>query len=148
MVLARCQRVLVNSLDAEDACQDALIAISRRIGSFEGRSRFTTWLYPVVMNAAIDTYRRLRRRASVAGTDDALAGQAADAHTSVQAGARVDILDALDHVDPRFAEPVLLRDLYQLDYAEIAEQLGVPVGTVKSRIHEGRKTLQYLLERD
>ena len=138
-------RMLENPLDAEEAVQDALFAVSRHIGRFEGRSKFTTWLYPIVLNTSRDTYRRLKRRASVLGID--VHDRPADARVSVIAGGRVDLLEALEQMDPAFGEPVVLRDMYQLSYSEIAEQMGIAEGTVKSRIHEGRKTLQYLLSR-
>lgn len=144
-VFQRCLRVLPNRLDAEEATQDAMLTVAKRIGSFEGRSKFSTWLYRVSSNSAIDTYRRLKRRAE---EGDELPEITDLNRTSVIAGTRIDLLDALDQVDPRFAEPVVLRDVQGLDYSEIAELLDVPVGTVKSRIHEGRKTLQWLLDRN
>ncbi len=142
-VARRCQRILPHALDAEEATQDALMAVVKRIDGFEGRSKFSTWLYRVSSNAAVDTYRRLKRRA-IEG--DQLIEITSDNRTSVIAGTRIDLLDALVQVDARFGEPVVLRDLQGLDYAEIAEVLGVPVGTVKSRIHEGRRLLQRLLD--
>lgn len=144
-VLARCSRLLPNPLDAQEACQDTLLAVARRIGSFEGRARFSTWLYQVATNASLDTYRKLKRRGSVLGVE--LAERPALERTSVVAGTKVDLFEALEQVDPRFGEPVVLRDVFELDYAEIARQLGIPEGTVKSRIHEGRRTLRWLLER-
>jgi RNA polymerase sigma factor (sigma-70 family) len=144
-VKKRCQRVLPNALDAEEATQDALLAIARRIDRFEGRSRFSTWCYQVSTNAAVDTYRKLKRR--FAEGAELPEQMTSDMRTSVIAGTRIDLLEALEQVDPRFAEAVVLRDVQGLDYAEIAAVLGVPEGTVKSRIHEGRKTLKYLLER-
>ncbi len=141
-VARRCQRILPNALDAEEATQDALMVVVRRINAFEGRSTFRTWLYRVSSNASIDTYRRLKRR-SVEG--EAPVDLTSDNRTSVIAGTRVDLLDALERIDDRFGEPVVLRDLQGLDYAEIADALDVPVGTVKSRIHEGRRLLQQLL---
>ena len=144
-VMRQCRRVLPNPLDAEEACQDALLSVSRRIDRFEGRSRFTTWLYRLTMNSSLDTYRRLTRRALTTDIDDLdLAG---DARTSVIAGNRIDLLDAFDQVDEKYGMPVMLRDVYDLDYAEIAAALDIAEGTVKSRIHEGRKTMQYLLDR-
>jgi RNA polymerase sigma-70 factor (ECF subfamily) len=143
--LQRCGRLLPNPLDAEEAAQEALLAVATRIGGFEGRSRFSTWLYTVTTNAALDTYRRLKRRTSVLGVE--LDERAAPGSTSVLAGTRIDLLDSLEQIDPRFAEPVVLRDVCDLDYAEIAELLGVPVGTVKSRIHEGRRSLEWLMNR-
>ena len=144
-VLSRCSRLLPNALDAQEACQDTLFAVSRRIGTFEGRARFTTWLYQVATNASLDTYRKLKRRGSQLGVE--LDDRAAPERTSVVAGTKVDLFEALEHLDPRFGEPVVMRDVFELDYAEIARQLGIPEGTVKSRIHEGRRTLRWLLER-
>ncbi len=141
-VAARCARILPHALDAEEAAQDALLTVARRIDSFEGRSRFSTWLYRISSNAAIDTYRKLKRRAE---DGDELPEITSDNRTSVIAGTRLDVLEALEQVDIRFAEPVVLRDMQGLDYAEIADVLDLPLGTVKSRIHEGRRLLQYLL---
>lgn len=86
---------------------------------------------PVSSNAAVDTYRRLKRRA-IEG--DELFEVTSDNRTSVIAGTRIDLLDALEEVDTRFGEPVVMRDLQGLDCAEIAQVLDVPVGTVESRI--------------
>lgn len=144
-VLRHCKRLLPNELDAEEACQDALLSVSRRIDRFEGRSRFETWLYRITLNAGLDTYRRLKRRASTIDLDDV--ELTAAQRTSVVAGNRIDLLEAFGEVDPKFGVPVMLRDVYDLDYAEIAEALELNEGTVKSRIHEGRKTMQYLLDR-
>lgn len=146
-VLRRCARILPHSADAEDACQEALLAVARGIGGFEGRSRFTTWLYPVVANTAFATYRRLRRSALDAGLDHV--PEAADPRrVSVLAGTRLDVVEALERLrdaQPHVVEAVVLRDLMGLDYGEIAERLGVPLGTVKSRISHGRRTLRGLL---
>ena len=145
-VLRHCGRVLPHPMDAEEACQDTLLAVARRIGSFEGRSRFSTWLYQVTANASLDTYRRLKRQFSGLSPDE-LPELTAVERTSVIAGTRIDLLDALEQVDDRVGEPVMLRDMLGMDYAEIAEVLGVPTGTVKSRIHEGRQSLQKILGR-
>jgi len=146
-VLRRCARVLPYSGDAEDACQEALIAVARGIRGFEGRSRFSTWLYPVVANSAFATYRRLRRTAQDSGLD-AAPEQADPRRVSVLAGTRLDVVEALERLraeQPHVVEAVVLRDLMGLDYAEIAERLQVPLGTVKSRINHGRTTLRTLL---
>jgi RNA polymerase sigma-70 factor (ECF subfamily) len=144
-VLRHCGRLLPNPLDAEEACQDTLLQVSRRISTFEGRSRFETWLYRVTLNAGLDTYRRLKRRAATVDLDSV--ELTANERTSVVAGTRVDLMEAFESIAPRFGLPVMLRDVYDLDYAEIALEMGIAEGTVKSRIHEGRKTLQYLLDR-
>lgn len=144
-VFNRCLRILPNRMDAEEAAQDAMLTVARRITGFEGRSKFSTWLYRVSSNASVDTYRKLKRRSE---DHDEVPDITDLNRTSVIAGTRIDLLDALEQVDARFAEPVVLRDVQGLDYSEIAELLEVPIGTVKSRIHEGRKTLQWLLDRN
>lgn len=137
-VLARCSRALPNVHDAEEAAQDGLLAISRSIASFEGRSAFSTWAYRIVGNRIIDTYRRLKRqRVSAAELPDL----PADQRTSVIAGTQIDLLEAIEYTDNKFAEPVIMRDLCGLSYDEIALVLDVPVGTVKSRMSEGRKRI-------
>jgi RNA polymerase sigma-70 factor (ECF subfamily) len=143
LILGRCRRFLPNPLDAEEAAQDALLAIARRIDTFEGRSKFTTWMYQLTSNAAIDTYRRLKRRRSVLEAPPDLA--AGGSTPSVIAGARIDVLDAAEKLDDRLVEPVFLRDLCELEYSDIAELLDIPVGTVKSRIHDGRAQLRHAL---
>ena len=110
---------------------------------FEGRSKFTTWMYQLTTNAAIDCYRKLKRRRSVLEAPPDLA--AGGSSPSVIAGARIDVLEAAEKLDDRLVEPVFMRDLCELEYADIAELLDVPVGTVKSRIHDGRAQLRHAL---
>jgi len=146
-VLRRCARVLPFSGDAEDACQEALIAVARGIHTFAGRSRFTTWLYPVVANSAFATYRRMRAQASEVDLDQA--PEVVDPHrVSVLAGTRIDLLEALETLradQPHVVDAVVLRDLMGLEYSDIADRLQVPLGTVKSRINHGRASLRVLL---
>jgi RNA polymerase sigma factor (sigma-70 family) len=140
-VLRRCARALPCFQDAEEACQDALLQVALNVSRFEGRSLFSTWLYVVVANSLRQTYRRLRQR-SVEIAGDALPREPVDPRTtSVIAGSRLDFLEALDRLEARRPELVgalVLRDVCQLDYAEIAAYLCVPEGTVKSRIHQAR----------
>jgi RNA polymerase sigma factor (sigma-70 family) len=143
-VLRRCARILPHPSDAEDACQEALLAVARGIGTFAGRSRFTTWLYPVVAHAAFATYRRMRATADRAGFAP-LPETPDPRRVSVVAGTRLDIVDALERLRadaPHVVDAVVLRDLMGVGYAEIAGSLGVPVGTVKSRINHGRTALR------
>jgi RNA polymerase sigma-70 factor (ECF subfamily) len=146
-VLRRCSRILPFSGDAEDACQDALIAVAKGIHGFQGRSRFTTWLYPVVANTAFATYRRLRQRAVESGLEHA-PDVVDPARVSVLAGSRLDLVEAFERLrgsQPHLVDAVVLRDLMGLEYAEIADRLEVPLGTVKSRINHGRSALRVLL---
>ena len=140
-------RILSDRGDAEEAAQDALLLVSTRIHTFAGRSRFTTWLHAVASNSARSTYRTLKRRSAELPTDQM--PTAADPRTtSVIAGSRLDFLEALeilgvDH--PALVEPLLLRDVQELEYSDIANLLDIPVGTVKSRIHSARQIVQPLL---
>jgi RNA polymerase sigma factor (sigma-70 family) len=147
-VLRHCARFLPYRQDAEEACQDVLMTVASKIGTFQGRSRFSTWLYEVTANQARQTYRTLKRRAAERTTD--LPVERPDPRTtSVIAGSRLDLLDALERLEarrPDLVAPIVLRDVCQLDYAEIAGHLGIPVGTVKSRIHQARADVrEYLL---
>ncbi|MFI5928577.1 RNA polymerase sigma factor [Micromonospora sp. NPDC051543] len=141
-VLEQCGRFLPCRQDAEEAAQDALLQVARHIERFEGRSLFSTWLHTVVANSARQTYRSLRRRAAE-HPSDLLPAEVADPRTtSVIAGTRLDVLDALDRLEahrPELVTALVLRDLCQLEYPQIADQLGIPVGTVKSRIHHARR---------
>jgi RNA polymerase sigma-70 factor, ECF subfamily len=142
-----CGRMLLYPQDAEEACQDALMLVATRINTFAGRSKFTTWLHAVAANSARSTYRSLKRRSAELPSDDLPSG-ADPRTTSVIAGSRLDLLDALEVLGathPMLVEALVLRDVHELDYAEIALLMDLPLGTVKSRIHQARKTVQPLL---
>jgi RNA polymerase sigma factor (sigma-70 family) len=147
-VLRRCGRFLPNRQDAEEAAQDALLLVARKIGSFEGRSKFSTWLYPVVGNSARQTYRDLKRRAGEQPLSGAENERSDPRTTSVIAGSRVDLLEALEHLErsrPLLVAPLVYRDILDLEYDEIAERLSLPLGTVKSRLNEARRQVRQLL---
>ncbi|MFI7551187.1 RNA polymerase sigma factor [Micromonospora sediminimaris] len=144
-VLRLCGRLLPNREDAEEACQDALLAVARGIGRFEGRSSFHTWLYRLTANRARSTYRALRRRWLMEAAGAPLPDRPDPRRTSVVAGTRLDLLEALDAVRPELAEALTLRDVLDLDYREIAELLDLPEGTVKSRLHEARRQVRQRL---
>jgi len=142
-------------VDAQDATQDALLAVVRGLPRFDGRSSFTTWLHRVTTNACLDELRRRSRRPTIAR---AVGGPAGDGeHPSPldppdegpQADDRVPdrltIDDALRALPEEFRAAVVLRDHLDLDYAEIAEVLGIAPGTVRSRIARGRARLADLL---
>ena len=146
-VMRICGRMLPCREDAEEACQDALLRLATRIDQFEARSRFGTWMYAVAANSARQTYRSLKRRAGEQPAAD-LPTRADPRTTSVIAGSRLDLLEALETLEeqsPELATPVVLRDLAQLEYNEIARLLDLPLGTVKSRVHRARQQLRPLL---
>lgn len=142
-----CGRMLLHPEDAEEAAQDVLLLVATKVGQFDGRSKFTTWLHAVASNSARSTYRSLKRRASERPTEE-MPVHADPRTTSVIAGSRLDLLEALEVLGashPELVEPLVLRDVQELDYNEIARLLDTPLGTVKSRIHQARKTVRPLL---
>jgi RNA polymerase sigma-70 factor (ECF subfamily) len=140
LVHAVCRRIVAHPEDALDATQEAMIAIARGIERFDGRAAFTTWCYRIATNAAIDELRRKQRRPRPADPDGPEPVAVASGPDDVVA-ARLDVDAALRHVPDEFRVAVVLRDLCDLDYAEIAEVLDIPPGTVRSRISRGRAIL-------
>jgi RNA polymerase sigma-70 factor (ECF subfamily) len=147
-VLNICRGVLPYSGDAEDACQEAMLNVATKIGGWGGRGRFTTWLHIVAVNSARTTYRRLRNLATPTDFEDGAHDRPDPRTTSVIAGTRLDLLEAMETIErdhPQFVEPLLLRDVYGLPYDEIAALVDAPLGTVKAQIHHGRKLARPLL---
>lgn len=150
---AVCRRIIGTEADAADATQEAMIAVVRGLARFDGRSAVGTWVYRIATNAALDELRRRNRRPHLTREhdlgDDHL-GEVTGAHRLSDDGAsgRVEqvadrmVLDAaLQQLPEEFRVAVVLRDLADLDYAEIGAILGIPPGTVRSRISRGRSAL-------
>jgi RNA polymerase sigma-70 factor (ECF subfamily) len=146
-VHAICRRITGHPEDALDATQEALIAVTRGLHRYDGRALFTTWLYRVATNAALDELRRRKRRPEPAELDEerpaggAAGGAVRAAPVESVVAARLDVDAALATLSPEFRAAVVLRDLCDFDYAEIAEILDVPMGTVRSRIARGRAAI-------
>lgn len=148
---AVCRRVAGSTRDADDACQEALVKIVRSLPRFDGRSAFGTWAYRIAMNASLDELRKRGRRPALHTVDDTARPEMIDptaADPIDQYGDRVLLDDALGGLPEDLRVAVVMRDVGDLDYAEIAETLGVPVGTVKSRISRGRAALAAQLRLD
>lgn len=152
-IFAVCRRVTGNPTDAADATQEALMAISRGIGRFDGTSAFATWAYRVATNSSLDELRRRGRR-PLPTDDDGLAAAAAGTRplhgssstvNSADVDARIDIDRAMASLPADWRAALVLRDLCGLDYAEIADVLGIPGGTVRSRIARARAALAPIL---
>lgn len=149
-IYAVCRRITGSDADAADAAQEALIKIVRSLPGFDGRSAFSTWAYRIATNTSLDELRRRRRRPAVVDRvdDDGRDLELVDPDAGPRVEAVVDrmaIDAALAQVPETFRVPLVLRDVGDLDYAEIADALDVPVGTVKSRIARGRAALVELL---
>ena len=138
-----CRRITCDDQDALDALQEALLVAWRRIGSFEGRSAVSTWLFRVAANAAIDEVRRRSRRPPYADAAPADLPAAHDIEGDAVTKSTVDW--ALAQLPPQFRAAVVLREYCDFSYQEIAEVMDVPVDTVKSRISRGRQALADLL---
>lgn len=129
-----CLRILCNRDDALDATQNALVSISRSVSEFDGRSAFSTWVYRIATNAALDEARRRARRAAPSNEVPDIGNP----DVSKQITDRDAIESALAAIPEEFRVAVVLRDICDLEYAEIARTLGLPMGTVRSRIARGR----------
>lgn len=142
-VRAVCHRIVVNKADAEDATQHALISIVRALPGFDGRAKFSTWVYRIATNAALDEVRRIRRRPTPTDIDATFVLPVSDATGAVEA--QMDVAQALALLPEEYRTTMVLRHVADLDYEEIAEIQGVPVGTVRSRLARGRTQLANIL---
>jgi RNA polymerase sigma-70 factor, ECF subfamily len=141
LVWSICRRILGNDTDAADATQEAMVAMVRGLDRFDGRSRFSTWAYRIATNAALDEVRRRGRRAVPVEEVREVPVVADDQRIAD----RMALQGALARLSEEFRTAVVLRDVADLDYNEIAEILNVPIGTVRSRIARGRGALHEIL---
>jgi RNA polymerase sigma-70 factor (ECF subfamily) len=157
-----CYRFIGSASEAEDLTQDVFIKVFRNIASFDpAKGGFNTWLTTLTRNMLVDNYRRARMDRATDSLNETMDGEedgpskldrlAATGPTQEQHVSglqlRAQIQEALKQVSPDLREAVILRDLEDMDYKDIAEVLGVPTGTVKSRISRGRSELAKLLKR-
>ncbi|MGB8481523.1 MAG: RNA polymerase sigma factor [Acidobacteriaceae bacterium] len=162
-VYGLCYRFTGSAGDAEDLTQDVFLKVYRNLKTFDvERGSFPTWLTTLTRNLLVDHFRRTRAEQTTRSLDTgwedpegASASPAEKLHTQ-QADPLKNCMDrelqalvqqALLQVSPELREAVILRDLKDMDYKEIAEVLRIPEGTVKSRISRGRMELARLLER-
>ena len=144
------RRFLVDEAAVDDVTQDTLITVARSIGSFRGDAKFTTWLFQVARNRAVDHLRRVRSTRSLPMGDDGggdpegLAPDTAERMSSIVAS-RQAVQQLLAELPERYRDAVTLRDVERLPYAEVALRLGRNVNTVKSHVARGRALLAALL---
>ncbi len=152
-------RMTRNPSDAEDLVQETYLRAYRGFGGFREGTNLKAWLYRILTNTFINTYRAKKRRPDQVDLDDVedfyifrrLGGlEAADAERTAETEALAALPDdevkqALESIPEQFRMAVILADIEGFSYKEIAEILDVPIGTVMSRIHRGRRQLQKLL---
>jgi RNA polymerase sigma-70 factor (ECF subfamily) len=160
-VYGLCYRFTGNPSDAEDLTQDVFLKIYSNLASFDlSRGSLQVWITTMTRNLLVDNFRRTRNLRATGSLDegwneteemrpvDRLIAQGPSPHESAaQKELAKMVQNALAKVSPELREAVILRDLQDMDYKEIAQVLGIPEGTVKSRISRGRAELARLLER-
>jgi RNA polymerase sigma-70 factor (ECF subfamily) len=164
-IYAICYRFTGSGTDAEDLTQDVFLKLYRNLASFDvERGSFQTWITTLARNLLVDHFRRTRLERASDSLDASFSGddngarvaerlaELTDSGPSQEAQAagmelRVRIQQALAQLSPELREAVILRDLEDMDYKEIAQVLRIPEGTVKSRISRGRGELARLLHR-
>jgi RNA polymerase sigma-70 factor, ECF subfamily len=154
-VYAICYRFLGRENEAQDLTQDVFLRVFKTLGSFRsGEGSFSVWLTRLTRNLLIDHYRRTKLERATDSIEDqmgvlqektALHGRADGMLASREASEFLQA--ALQKLSPELREAVILRDLEELEYREIAKVLSVPEGTVKSRLNRGRSELARILKR-
>lgn len=140
-VFGICLRIMREREAALDATQETFITVFRKADKFTGRSAFSTWLYRVAVNTCYDALRRTRRRPTqpLPEHTDPADNSAADEFTAAEL--RPDLEAALQSLPLEFRSAVVLVDLHGLPLDEASDVLGVPIGTIKSRLFRGRRQL-------
>ena len=158
-LLVTARQILASEDDAHDALQDGFITAFKAIGQFEGKSKLSTWLHRVVVNAALMRLRSKKRKREQS-LDDLLPTFKEDGHQvrptpewnqSALAGIQRKetqglVRACIDRLPDDYRTVLLLRDIQELDTAEVAQQLGITEGNVKVRLHRARQALKTLLE--
>lgn len=154
-VYAICYRFVGKDEEAQDLTQDVFLRIFKTLGSFRaGEGSFTVWLTRLTRNLLIDNYRRNKGQRMTDSLDDqlpileetSLAGGRTDGLLAGREASEL-LQAALQKLSPELREAVILRDLEEMEYKEIASALSVPEGTVKSRLNRGRAELARILRR-
>ena len=130
--------------DADDLVQDCYFRALRGWGQFNGKASRQAWLFGIARRTRADWFRRKSRQGLVLGLDD-VDEPAEDSKTS-DAGRLEQVWQSLRGLDDEQSDVIQLRFAGRLSYAEIAQALGIPVGTVRSRLHRGLKAIRKLIE--
>ena len=151
-----CYRFTGRSQEAEDLTQDVFLRVYKTLVSFQGaQGSFTTWLTSLTRNLLIDHYRKHKKEKLDVSVDDDHTETLAETNVTftrpdvvlIEHEASSTIQEAIGRLSPDLREAVILRDIQEMEYREISHVLGVPEGTVKSRINRGRAALGQMLRR-
>jgi RNA polymerase sigma-70 factor (ECF subfamily) len=161
-VYGLCYRFTGNGADAEDLTQEVFLKVYSNLSRFDTvRGSLQVWITTMTRNLLVDNFRRTRNQRATGSLDEGwesieelkpvdrlMAGGPSPQESAAQKELAKMVQDALARVSVDLREAVILRDLQDMDYKEIAQVLGIPEGTVKSRISRGRAELARLLERN
>ncbi len=142
-----------NSEDQEDVLQEIFIKVYKNLNGFDATFSFSSWIYRIAHNEAISFYRKRKVRPEghqIADSEEILGWLAADSQSPERvfdvAVSVVALTRALEQLEPKYSDPVLLRYFEHKEYEEISDILKIPVGSVGTLIHRGKKRLLELIE--
>src|SRR4029453_4149600 len=152
-VYSVCLRMIKNPAEAEDLTQQAFFQLFRKIGTFRGKSAFSTWLHRVTVNIVLMHLRRKKPTEILfedldrPGSDDKRSRQHGSSDTSmIGAIERINLMRAIHKLPPGYKQLFLLYDVLGYEHSEIAGLLGCSTGCSKSQLHKARKRLRWLLQ--
>lgn len=145
-------RITGNAEDARDVSQEAFIKAFKNFESYDESSAFSTWLYRIAVNTAIDYIRKRKKENSISFEDYIVdeknqKGDSGIEEKVISKEGVKNIISAVNMLDDEFKTVIVLRDMEGMEYKEISDITGLPLGTVKSRLSRGRGKLRQMIEK-
>ncbi|MBT8197024.1 MAG: sigma-70 family RNA polymerase sigma factor [Acidimicrobiia bacterium] len=145
-VFGAAMRIVRNPVMAQDVAQDAFIRAYKALPEFRGDAQFRSWVYRIASNLALNTVQRNREKPTDLIPDAGTPASRGPAHQTEMAELRGAIENAVDELSEELRVPLVLREFGGLSYQEIADETGLPLNTVRTRILRGRRALAEKLE--